>query len=138
MKQLLPIAVAAVALTVPGVAHASLIGLGESGAASAKVSNAIAKVNQDEGSVAPNACTATRSFTVSGPAHIQVLVAGTNVGGQLLARVIGRTGDVGAGNGFYDANSAGTYGFQVCFVSNDGIDSTIPISYVDVIITSPR
>jgi hypothetical protein len=132
MKLVITLAAAA-ALLVPATAgafHSS----SDSGAA-AKTNSLIAKNSQDEGTLGPNACSATRTFKVSGPSNISVLTAGTNAGGQLSTQVIGRSGDVGSDTGSYQADSAGSYGYRVCFRS-DGIDDAI--SYVSLVVVSPR
>jgi hypothetical protein len=132
MKRILTMAATA-ALLMPATASA-YHAAGDSGAA-AKTNSLIAKSNQSEGRLAPNACSTAQTFTVSGPADISVLAAGTNAGGHLFAEVIGRAGDVGSENGYYRASAPGTYGYRVCFRSDDGIDSTI--SYVSSVVVSP-
>jgi hypothetical protein len=138
MKRLLIAAVGTVLLA-PATAsayHSSNDSGNAAGAvSSSRISKSIAKTNQYEGRVDPNTCSATQTFAVGGPARISVLTAGTNAGGFLYTQVIGRGGDVGADT--YDANAAGTYGFRVCFRSDDGIDDAT-ISYVSMIVLSPR
>jgi hypothetical protein len=137
MKRLL-IAAVGMVLLAPATAsayHSSNDSGTAAGGVSSGISKAIAKKNQYEGRVDPNSCSATQTFAVSGPARISVLTAGTNAGGFLYTQVIGRGGDVGADT--YDANAAGTYGFRVCFRSDDGIDDAT-ISYVSMIVLSPR
>jgi hypothetical protein len=135
MKRLL-MAAGAMMLLAPATASASYSSSDSGNAArTSGVSKAIAKPNQYEGRVDPNSCSATQTFAVAGPSHISVLSAGTNAGGFLFTQVIGPGGDIGADT--YDANAAGTYGFRVCFRSDDGIDNAT-ISYVTMVLVSPR
>lgn len=135
MRRILMTAAAA-ALLVPATASAYHAG-GDSGStAAARVSNAIARSTQHEGSLIPNSCSTTQTFAVTAPSDISVLAAGTNAGGHLYAEVIGRGGDVGAENGYYRASAPGIYGYRVCFRSDDGIDSSI--SYVSSVVVSQR
>jgi hypothetical protein len=136
MKRTLTIATAAAALLVPVTAGASLSASNDFSGVAAKANNVVAKANQSEGRLDPNTCSAAQPFTVTGPSNIQVLMAGTNAGGQLYGQVIGPSGDVGSANGYYVASAAGTYALRVCFRSDDGIDSQI--SYVAAILATPR
>lgn len=119
MKRTL-IAICAVALLAPAAASAS-----------------IAKSGQFEGTLAANTCGASHPFTVSRPGKVSVLVAGTNVSGNLFAQVIGRNGTtLGARDGTFNATAAGTYAARVCFVdSGDGLDDST-VTYVGMIATS--
>jgi hypothetical protein len=136
MKRIVTIATSVAALLVPVAASASLAASNDPGRSVAKANNAVAKGNQVEGRLDPNTCSAAQPVTVGGPSSIQVLTAGTNAGGLLYAQVIGRSGDVGSADGYYVANSGGTYAFRVCFRSDDGIDSQI--SYIAAVLTTPR
>jgi hypothetical protein len=138
MKHLLLTVFAATALTVPAAA-ANAFNSASSGVTTAAntASSLSTPASQNQGRVDPNSCTATQPFTVTGPTRISVLVAGTNAGGTLWAQVIGPQGEIGPDDGSFQADAAGSYGFQVCFRSDDGIDNST-ISYVDAIMTSPR
>jgi hypothetical protein len=135
MKRLLPFAVVAAALITPA-AHATISASSGFATTTVKAAGVLAPMIQNQGRVDPNGC-ATQRFALNGPAQITVLLAGTNAGGDLYAQVIGRRGDVGGDNGYYVADAAGTYGVQVCFRSDDGIDNA-QISYVDAIVIEPR
>ena len=115
MKRMLT-AICAVALLAPAAASAS-----------------IAKAGQFEGSLAPNTCGAAHPFTVSRAGTVRVLLAGTNVSGNLFAQVIGRNGTVGARDGSFNVTTPGAYAARVCFVpSGDGIDDST-VTYVGMI-----
>jgi hypothetical protein len=119
MKRMLT-AICAMALLAPAAAGAS-----------------IAKTGQFEGTLAPNSCGAAHPFTVSRAGKVTVLVAGTNVSGNLFAQVIGRNGiTLGARDGTFNATTPGTYAARVCFVaSGDGIDDST-VTYVGMIATA--
>ena len=133
MKRMLT-AVCTVVLLAPAAAGAHTAA-GDSGAVT-KTNASIAKAGQFEGSLTRNTCSAAYPFTVSHAGPVTVLVAGTNMSGDLYAQVIGRDGRPGSQNGFYYATTPGAYSARVCYVAGgDGTDQAT-ISYVGTIAAS--
>jgi hypothetical protein len=131
MKRMLT-AVCAAALLAPAAASAHTTAA-DSGPAASQTNASVAKAGQFEGTVARNACSAAHPFTVGHAGAVTVLVAGTNVSGELFAQVIGRDGTVGAPNGTFDAPAPGAYAARVCYVpSGDGTDMST-VDYVGMI-----
>src|SRR4051812_3917359 len=99
-RRLLAVATAATALILPATAGARL-----------------AQANQFEGFLAQNTCGAVQNVTVNGPTRIDAVVAGTNVGGLLVAQVLDSRGNVLSDVGSYNTPAGGTYGVRACYLN---------------------
>jgi hypothetical protein len=131
MKRML-VVICAAALLAPAAANAYTTS-NDSGSAASKTNAAIAKAGQFEGTLTGNTCSAAHPFTVGKAGTVTVLVAGTNVSGELFAQVLGRDGALGAQNGTFNATAPGVYTARVCYVpAGDGTDQAT-ISYVGMI-----
>jgi hypothetical protein len=119
-RRLLAVATGATALILPASAGAR-----------------IAQANQFEGSLIANTCGAVRHVNVNGPARIDALFAGTNVGGLLVPQILDSSGTVLSETGSYTTPAGGTYGVRACYENAEGIDSGT-VDYVGMVDTAAR
>jgi hypothetical protein len=132
MKRMLT-AICTSALLLPAAASAHYTVGGDAASAVNKTNASMAKAGQFEGTLARNSCSAAHPFTVSHAGPVTVLVAGTNISGDLFAQVLGPDGRAGSQNGFYYASTPGAYSARVCYTaSGDGTDQAT-VSYVGTI-----
>src|SRR4051794_11785207 len=97
----------------------------------------LAQANQFEGFLAANTCGAVQYVAVNGPTRIDAVVAGTNVGGLLVAQILDSSGKVLSDAGLYTTPAGGTYGVRACYLNAEQIDSGTA-EYVGMVDTAAR